>query len=159
MVSDSGKTEMLSLCFCLSVCLSFYLSFVWLIVRLSVHPSVCPSVLRLSLFLSFLPSFYLFFLFFILFFSSRISRLNGKFGIIFSSRNPGRDRELFQVPENEHREGFGNCFHENFGNFRDMTGELWCLLCSLLKWKLFSAWLMITDNWNFINWRLSNKES
>ncbi len=97
--------------------------------RLSVRPSVRPSY-RLSLFLSFLPSFFLsfFFLFFILFFSSRISCLNGKFGIIFSSGNPRQDREFFQVPDNEHREGFGNCFHENFGNFRDMTGKLWCLL-------------------------------
>ncbi len=116
----------------LSVCLSVFLSIFCMIDCSSVRPSVRPSY-RLSLFLSFLSSFYLFFFFFfILFFSSRISCLNGKFGIIFSSRNPRRDRELLQVPENEHREGFGNCFHENFGNFRDITGKLWCLVDSIL---------------------------
>ncbi len=26
------------------------------------------------------------------------------------------------------REGFGNSFYENFGNWREMTGKLWCLI-------------------------------
>ena len=42
----------------------------------------------------------------------------------FCSRKRDRERELFLVPENRWREVFGNCFHENFGNWRDMTGKL-----------------------------------
>ena len=134
----------------LSVCLSFYLSFVWSIVCPSVHPSVRPTIF-LSFFLSFLHSFYLFsFFFFILFFSSRISRLNGKFGIIFNSRNPRR--------ENEHREGFGNCFHENFGNWRDMTGKLWCLVPTNIRLEIIVYYQDITgivfikkENSRFVN--------
>ncbi len=42
----------------------------------------------------------------------------------FCSQKRDRERELFLVPENRCREVFGNCFHENFGNCRDLTGKL-----------------------------------
>jgi hypothetical protein len=95
-------THILYLFLYISVCLSVRLSF--------VCPYVCPSV-RVSFFLFLVSNFP---------FKTKVSHFS-------SSRNSRRDRELFLVPENRWREVFGNCFHENFGNWRDMTGKLWCL--------------------------------
>ncbi len=94
----------LSFSFSLYICLSISLSFV----RPSVHPSV-HLYIRPSFFLSFSRLEFLF--------------LN-KSSSFYSSRNSRRERELFLVPENKWRDMFGNCFHENFGNWRDMTGKL-----------------------------------
>jgi hypothetical protein len=45
-----------------------------------------------------------------------------------SSQNSRQDWELILVTKDRWREGFGNCFHEIFGNCREMTGKLWCLV-------------------------------
>jgi len=110
----------------------------FLILHLSVSPSISPSVRQsIGPFLSFLsfPSilsflffrFFLFFCFFFLF-SSRISLIFRNSFIFSSSRNSRWERELFLIPENTCREVFGNCFSEIFGNWRDMTEKLWCLV-------------------------------
>jgi hypothetical protein len=97
----------------LSVCLSVSLSFSFSI-TFSLY--ICLSV-NLSISLSFVrPCFFLFL----------VSNFSFKTKVrhFSSSRNSRRERELFLVPENRWREVFGNCFHENFGNWRDMTGKL-----------------------------------
>jgi hypothetical protein len=83
---------------------------------ISVSLSVCLSLFCSSVRLSIRPSFFLFL----------VSNFSFKTKVrhISSSRNSRRERELFLVPEHRRRDMFGNCFHENFGNWRDMTGKL-----------------------------------
>ncbi len=123
---------------CLSVC------------RLrSIFLSLCLSV---GYFLSFFLSIFLSvcrILFFFLFLVSNFS-YNKKFLLFSSSRNSRRERELYLVPENRWREGFGNCFYENFGNCREMTGKLWCLLrTSYESRKLFHDMILKLGSINY----------
>ncbi len=120
-----GKTEKLSHSFCISVnCLSLivFLSFFCS----SVWPSVRPSFFLLFVHLS----FFCLSVFLFSFFLFPVSNFSFQWKVhqFSSSRNSRRERELFIVPESRCRELFGNCFHENFGNWRDMTEKLWCLL-------------------------------
>jgi hypothetical protein len=67
--------------------------------------------------------------------------LNGSFetrtGPISSSRNSRRERDLYLVLESSRREVFGNHFPENFGNWWEMTGKLWCLVPTHPKFAVF----------------------
>jgi hypothetical protein len=123
---NSGNRELFKFSICPSVHLSISPS-----VRQSICPCVRPSVRPFLSFLSFLSflffRFFLFFSFFFLF-SSRISLIFRNSFIFSSSPNSRRDRELFLVPKNTCREVFGNCFYKIFGNWRDMTEKLWCLI-------------------------------
>ncbi len=115
----SGNQELFKCFDCLSViCL-----FVCLSVRSFVRPFLY-FVLSFFLALFLLSCILLFFLLFFLalclaFFLSFFLFLVSNFPYILKcqhfsgSRNSRRERELFVVPENRWREGFGNCFHEN----------------------------------------------
>jgi hypothetical protein len=58
-----------------------------------------------------------------------------KVGHFSSSQNSRWEQNIFLVPENRWQEQFGNGFHKNFGNCRDMMGKLWCLI-----WTNSCAW-------------------
>jgi hypothetical protein len=100
-----------SLYICLSVSLSVSFSF---FITFSLY--ICLSV-YLSISLSFVRPCFVLFLVSNFSFKTKVHHFS-------SSRNSRREGELFLVPENRWREVFGNCFHENFGNWRDMTGKL-----------------------------------
>jgi hypothetical protein len=93
----------ISLTLCLYLCLSVFLPIFCFHIHLSVFR-----------FFSFILSFFLFSNFY---FNWNVCHFS-------SSRILRRERELFLVPKNCWQEGLGNCFHKNFGNCRDMTGNL-----------------------------------
>ncbi len=115
---------------CLSVCLSEWLSLSECLNGcLSLFLSVFVALLNFQFYvLSFINNLILsFFLSGLLFLVSNFS-FNWKCLNFSSSQNSRREWELFIVPENRWREEFGNCFGENFGNCREMTEKLWCLV-------------------------------
>ncbi len=115
----------LCLCLCLPICL-----YVCLSVCLSVY--LLPLCLSLSLICFFAPLFIN--LFFVCLFVSVLSiflvsnfLFELKLHLFSSSPNPSREREHIKVPENRYREGGGNCFYENFGNYQEAAGKSWSL--------------------------------
>jgi hypothetical protein len=120
----------LSVCLSQSLSVSLCLSFFLLFVRPSVRPPVRLSFFCLYICLSFVcPSFF----FHSFFFPSQISCFNGKFINFLVPEIRDENQNFFKVPESRCQEPLGNCFHENFGNWRDMTEKLWCLVRRLTR--------------------------